>query len=357
MKGFVIGMIVVVVVIIIGLGVILGMGLMGTLPDFGFIGEPELVNRQSWDASSLDDISVIYKSESITLLPSSGDEVVLEEYMSRSDERMLARVNQNGSTLNIESGERPITILSFWRAKIKVYVPSKWLGDLELGTSSGSVRSEDSFAFKSFRATSKSGSVRMKGIETDGDITMTASSGSVSSEHLNAGGRVELSSTSGSVKPGRVTAQEITGKSSSGSVRFESAGAQRVTASSSSGGVSFDRLDGEFDLHSSSGSVRVEAGNAYGRAESSSGGGNVTIDKLVGNITLSAKSGSSKLYLPSDSSFNFEGRVNSGSIRTPNNDGLAFNQSGKRATGSFGSDPQYNVDMESSSGSVNVEWN
>lgn len=358
MKKFIIAMIGLALVVALMLTGVLVMFMTGNMPAFGFNVNMELANRQVYKASDFDALSVAYSSERITLLAGNDGEIVLEEYMSRWEDDMLANVGTGGRTLDIRAGRRQfISILSMWRCEVKVYVPREYLAAVSLDNSSGTIHLEDDFHFKSLAIENTSGSVRMQDVAADGDIRVSASSGSISADALAAGGDVVLDNTSGSIKPGKVEARAITAENTSGSIRFDSAVADTIRARGSSGSIAFDELEGEFDLSNTSGSITVERGVGGGRASTSSGSIKVQLDEMTGDVSLSTTSASCKLTVPRDTGFAFQAKTTSGSIHVPDENGVTFNEKGNQAGGNVGGGGTLRVNMESSSGSVRVEYN
>lgn len=362
MKSVLIVVISIILVIAIGLAVVMGLLIAGKLPQNAFDFSPtlELANRQTFDAASLSQVSISYRSDSVELYVTDGDEVVLEEYFSNWKEEYLARTSINSGHLQISQGERRSGI-SFgffsWNSKIKLFVPRQWLGSLSAETSSGSIRCEDSLQLASFSAKASSGSVRIASVQSAGAITLSASSGSVHAENLDAEGDITLSASSGSIRIGTAHGANIYAEGSSGSIQFENAAGAIVRAKASSGSIKFGRLDGAFDLKNSSGSIRVESGTAHGTATGSSGSIRVSLSALDGDVSLQGTSGNVRLAVPNGTAMHFSASTTSGSISSPDDDALSYNQKGNQASGSFGASPQHHVNLQASSGSVRLEWN
>lgn len=362
MKKFMIATICLLLVVALGLGAVLVLGLNGTLPvfRFGSVQNLELANRQVFSTSGLKNLSVSYSSERITLLPSATDEIVVEEYMSRWEDDMLATVTHEGDSLAVQSGRRSfnIGIFNFWRAEVRVYVPAMWLGHVTLTNSSGSIRGEGDFSFQSFTVSNTSGSIKVQSIGAEEDITLSGSSGSISADRLSAGGQVYAENTSGSIKMGEVEGEGITLAASSGSVKCESATAKQVQATSSSGSIHFGYISGEFAIKNTSGSLKVESGSGHGSVEGSSGSVEVSLQALTGDLFLKTTSGSCKLYLPRDTALHFTGHTSSGSVKTPEDASWSeFESRDKQdVKGTLGKDAKHTVEMRASSGSVRLEW-
>lgn len=325
--------------------------------EWSLFGKAKLARSQSFSAEGLDEIDLDYTSDTVTVLTSSTGEVVLEEYMTNPGERELARISHAGGRLGIQQGERPMSISFGFNASFaKLYLPAGWAGDLRLATSSGSLRCEMDLDVKSLMAQSSSGSVRLQHVKAGGDVVMKASSGSLSAESVEAGGAVEMEATSGSIHGGKVTAASLRAQNTSGSLDFEEVRADEVRAKASSGGVRFERLEGNFDLSSTSGSVHVERGTGHGRAETSSGSVRISLEELDGDLALSTTSGGVRLEVPRDTGMVFEAETTSGSIHTPFDEDLRFNDRDNYAVGNTGGGTQHKVYMSASSGSVKVEW-
>lgn len=360
MKKLMIGVICFISLAAVGLLVYMGLVIGKVAPSFGAGGlfsEPPLVNRQVFEASAFSEISLGYHSESITLLPSAGGEVVLEEYMSRWDESMLARVSAAAGSLSIRSGERPmLRIFPSWRCKVKLYVPAQWLGALSLETTSGGLHSEHDFSFGSFSAKTSSGGIRLGGITAREGISLAATSGGIGCEGLTAGGEVTLKAASGGIRLGAVKAEAPRAESTSGGMHFDSASAREITAENTSGGLRFGRIEGAFRLRNSSGGVSVDGGAGQGSVQTTSGGIRLTLEELQGDLAMEAGSGTVRLYLPAHSAFAFEAETGSGSIRAPEDGGLSYNEKGNEAAGSFGENPEHKVEMRATSGGVRLEW-
>lgn len=346
-------------VVVAGLGLVgvLVLSLAGLLPMMGG-GVLQLVNRQVFPADQLQRVSASYSSEKITLLPSSGNEVVLEEYLSRDDEDAKATISHNGSSLDIQAGNRGwgVSLFGSWRGEIKLYVPQSFWAQLTLSTSSGEIEADHDFTLGGLTAQASSGAIQLRRVESSGDIALSTTSGAIRAEELRAAGAVRLSSSSGGIRPGRVHADDICASATSGKVSFDSAVAGAIEAQTSSGGIHFDYLEGAFRLSASSGGIKVQEGGGHGSAETSSGGINLTLDRLTGDVSITSSSGGSKLQLPRGSSLYFQAQTSSGSIHTPDDGSTSYNQRGNEASGTFGRDPVHTVRLKATSGGVRLEW-
>ena len=336
MKKLAIGLICVMVAAVLGLTAILVVGIqMGGFPAMGIdMDEKNLANRQVFSASEIKALAVSYRSDSVTVYPAGGDDVVLEEYFSQWDEGTLATCTQDGGSLVITGGQRAPQL--FFRSEIRLYIPPKWAADVKLDTSSGSIRSDVFMQFASLSAASNSGSVRLGDVDAgSGEVLLAAKSGSVHAGSV-AGGAVVLNSISGSI-------------------RVDSVKGENVVATCASGGITVGALQGQFALESKSGGMHVENCAGSGSAKSSSGSVNVAFSALTGPLAAESTSGSVRISLPAGTGVDFSAKTSSGSIRTNFKDRLFYSEDGKTATGTIGEEPRYAVRCQASSGSVHVD--
>lgn len=322
----------------------------------GFNANLKLANRQVLSSADFTEIYVQYSAASVEILPASGQEIVVEEYMSRVDKSKFAQIEKNGSKLNIRSGEKnTFSLFSFNFMKVKLYLPQEYAAQVEVHSSSGSIRSDSDFQFDNFIAGSSSGSVRMAGVTSKNNITLKSTSGGVSAQKLVSENQVDLNSSSGSVIAGTVQAKSLRAQSTSGRLDFEKITAETIEGNASSGSVHVDEIDGNFSLTSSSGSVRVDGGQGQGRVKATSGAVAVQLTTLTGDLEMSSSSGSAHLSLGRDNAFSFEAKVSSGGLHLPEQ--AAFtNNSDKSASGTVGQgDNLPHVKISSTSGSVTIE--
>lgn len=350
----------VVAVAVLGALALAGLGAAGILPGFGGVSMvKELVNRQVFSAAEIEALQVAYGSDRITLLPSQDGQVVLEEYMSRRDDAMLARVAQNGSTLSISAGERPVLQWFLWfgyNIEIRLYIPAEWMADVRIESGSGGIHAGGDFALRSLTAKTGSGSVRLAGVRAAGGITLGANSGDITAEDLAAGGDIALSCGSGSVNCGQVRGAAITASANSGGVRMDLAAASTVEARASSGSVKIGRIEGAFELRANSGGIQVGGGTGHGTASVGSGTLRIALQQLSGNLEMRANSGSCRLALPPGTAFSLRASTGSGGIHVPDSTTLSYDKHGNITGGGYGQSPQHTVDMQTGIGSLHLDF-
>ena len=356
MKKFIIAMIGLALAVAVLLTGVLVVALSGNFSFSSFLPELKLANRQVFSAADFSQLSLAYTSDRVTVLAGNDGEIVLEERMSRWEDKMLAKINTGGNGLEIQGGDRPGAILFGWRCQITLYVPREYLGPVSLSNTSGTINVEDDFSFGSFEAKNTSGSIRVQNLDCQGAISMRNISGSISAEDLLSKGNVTVDNSSGSIRMGALEGADLKMKNISGSIRLDSAKGKTVEAGTSSGSISVEELNGIFDLSSTSGSIRVNGGAGNGKAVGSSGTVEIELDDMTGDVEMRTTSGSCRLNIPQNTGFTFAAKTNSGSIHVPDQSNVTMSNNKKQASGDVGGGGELRVNMESSSGSVRIEY-
>lgn len=267
-------------------------GLVSGLFGGNYTADMALVNTRTIPLDGISNVEVSYISESVVLRRSSGNSLVVHEYMNRDDPALFANINLSGSSVSVRAGRRQGVF--GLRSRIEILLPATFDGSLELGTVSGSVTSDEEWRMSSFTAKTVSGEVQMRSVTA---------------------GMIRLSSTSGTVW--------------------------------------LERGAGTMDIHSISGSIRVPHAEGGGSFKTTSGTVRVQFEELSGHVEASSVSGGVRLGLPAGASFEFEGRSVSGNIHTGFDGCLTF-QKRSKAHGFVGTAPYYHVRASSTSGGIHV---
>jgi|TergutMp193P3_1026864.scaffolds.fasta_scaffold51499_2 lia operon protein LiaG len=274
----------------------------------GGSGEMILVNDQEILLDNIAAINISYTSDDIILLKSSTDTLFIKEYMNKNNSDYYANINSFENKLSINGGNRPNfsggirTIFSHeinnLRTRIEIYIPVPLIQEISIKITSGRIVANNDFRCNHIALQAKSGSIRLGIIE--GDLSIETTSGSIVGEMING----------------------------------------NISAKTTSGRIRFNEITGRID------------------AETTSGGINCSVNEMVGNISLRATSGSVKLMIPRNSSFNFFARTSSGRLSTSFSDKLFIPVAERSVTqGTIGEgSPDINVNIITSSGSIDIKW-
>ncbi len=256
-------------------------------------GSAGLVNTQTLSLEGVDTLSVDYISESVRFYAGNDDEVVVKEYMNRDEQELFARITREGGTLRIEHGRR--SGILFLNSRVEIYLPESYRGALSVRSVSGSLRLEEDLQLE----------------------------------------RLEVNTVSGSIRLQSVTAPEIQAASTSGSLKA-------------------GYLAGRANLHTVSGSIKVEGGRGGGVYASTSGSIRLRVDGEPGDIDASSRSGSVHISIPPGQSFSFQAKTTSGGIHT-SFAGQLSELRDRAASGVIGSSPTFALRASSTSGSIHVD--
>ncbi|MCL2232527.1 MAG: DUF4097 domain-containing protein, partial [Treponema sp.] len=304
----------------------------------GGAGEKSLVNTREIPLDQIRAIGIHYRSDTITLVTHDSDTLIIREYMSRNNSRFFADIRSSDGELVIRAGNRPQMTPRSVRAHVKIFIPAS--------DRSTSVRNT-------------SGRIVLLGEHAASSFELQNTSGGISIESARAG-RVRAVGTSGGISLASVIADEIDVESSSGRIIIGDVYGT-VSARTSSGGIELGTANGAVNARSSSGGIELGTVNGAVDARSSSGSIRFAVTENTGDITVTASSGAVAFAVPRDLAFNVSIRTSSGRLNTPFNDALSRPLDDRNLIrGVIGSVPQEhiqrNININTSSGSINAEW-
>ena len=274
-----------------------------------------LVNEQRFAMAGIDDLSISYRSARVKVLPTVGgdDEIIIREYMNHNNTTYQATTAQAGTTLTIEQGKVPFLIPL--RVHVQILVPTKYLGNLQLASASGTVL--------------------MAGLT-----------------RLNV---VNLRVTSGSCKLDTVTAQALSTEVVSGSLVMSSVHVtDQFGMLVKSGRLKLAKVQaGQFTVNVTSGSIQGNELVGGGSWTAKSGSMKLAFERLTGDLNLSDKSGSIKFGLPRDASYRYELEARGGRVIAPANSQPEHIADGYQ-TGQVGTTAKYTVKGRTTSGSIRL---
>lgn len=242
----------------------------------------------------------------ISVLPGEGRQIKIEEYYNAELEpdRMM-EVSVTNKKLVIR--QRLAYGIVGWKGNlggcVKVYIPAEIyesLKNMEIETTSGDIEIS---GWEECRPSMK-------------EVRLSTTSGEITADYLNAE-KVNVSSVSGDIE-----VQNVTGK---------------LHASATSGTLDIRQLTGEGELNTVSGEVYVGT------------------DRLAGDLKIGTTSGEVQLTIPQDSSFKLDIDTTSGSIDTFFDNQLSFSKRENSASGTVGNSPEYQIDINTTSGDVEIQ--
>ena len=197
-------------------------------------------------------------------------------------------------SLSLKANRRFFFMLFRWgEVELSVGIPQSFAGELDIAVSSSTVIAED-LRLQSLHSRMSSGRGSFSRIEAE-TIDMKTSSG-----------RTELN---------RIEAGEFSFRGSSGRIELEDLQADTAEIQVSSGRIEAEDFRVRLGwLRTSSGRISLQRGSGAISLKSSSGGINASWLEFTQSALVEASSGSVRLQLPRDASFELKARTSSGRI-------------------------------------------
>lgn len=281
---------------------------------FVMFGQAKLRNTIEIPLSEADSIELKYSSKNLKVYPAEGDVIIIKEYLFSDKEIAECVIENHKATVK---GKNVVNfILMGGGEKIEVYLPKEGIKELSVETASGNITADEAFTIQAQNVCvgAASGNIKWHGTQAD---------------------KVALAASSGNIHAWGISATE-------------------TAVATSSGNIDAENIKGEFTLAASSGNVEALQMNGCGSVSTSSGGIKVEMTEVTGDVSLKANSGSVKLFLPKELSFELEAQTGSGSIHTDYDAYLSYNKKGNHASGVIGENATCTVRAEAGSGSVKI---
>ncbi|MDR3122785.1 MAG: DUF4097 domain-containing protein [Treponema sp.] len=253
-------------------------------------------NKQTVPVRDIDNIYVQYELDSIVLLTTEGDEMVVEEFLRWDVEDSDAKIVVSGRDVTIQGGTRLSS--SNMDGLIKLYLPVSYRNNLHISNGCGSIVSEcdlESTGQIALKVTS--GSVKLKSIRAE-TVHLDAQSGSISLDRLS--GQSVISAASGTINIREISGATQDIHAQSGSVKIASSCSDELNIRCQSGNVTIGKAVGMVHATCASGLITVHNMEGSGVFNAHVGnitlsicgtGGTYEVHSNVGNITLKLPKG------------------------------------------------------------------
>lgn len=316
----------------------------------------QLVKEESYSVDALDSISVSTSSHNVALKLVNGDKVTVRQY--DSSEQNLFTATESGKSLDIEV-KSTITIgISIGSPRLEIDIPEKYSEDILISTSSGAIdcSPEKKPSWARTNISSSSGAIKLTaGIDCT-ELVVASSSGSVTVGSVSAS-ELNISTTSGSMHLDKLSGDMLTVHTSSGTQHLGDIDISgSVSLESTSGSINTGSIESKnFDISSSSGSIRLDGISGSGNIGATSGSVNCGDLYLDGDVSIKTNSGSQRVNLPDGQDFELEITTNSGSIRTGDIEVYYSDKNGKNAHAEVGNGSGGTLSMKSTSGGIHLD--
>jgi DUF4097 and DUF4098 domain-containing protein YvlB len=312
--------------------------------------EPPLANTETVEMGNIENLSISYGGDAVILRESETPDLVIKEYMSRDSRRYYARITRSGDTVRINRGRRPWFNWGLWKARIEIYLPRSFRGNLRLANSSGSVSGDaDLLGYKTVDINISSGDALLNKISGE-SVSVHVSSGKLDVSAI--AGSSFISVSSGRLQIGSIAGQENHVKVSSGRLRIGAVEGRSII-DISSGNMAVDRIHGKTDVNISSGGLELGDFSGEGAFEASSGNLTLELRELEGDLRFRLSSGDVTVTIPSAISFNLDAVTKSGTVRVNENGDELLKVSGNSTVlRPLGPSPERTIFARTSSGNL-----
>lgn len=244
-----------------------------------------------------DKVSVDVRTAAVTLVPSEEDVCRIECF---EEDTQLHSVKIQDGTLMISTIDNrkwyDNIMISFKAPAITIYLPEEAYDSLSVVTKTGNIEIPDGFSFETVIITGTTSNITCDA-SVSKDIEVNTTTGIIS-VGLSDAETIELSATTGMVMVNDTACSYLTAETGTGQVRLENVIAKEsIRVETGTGGVRFEGCDASdimvktgtgsvegtllsekiFDVHTSTGSIRVPDTTSGGRCEITTGTGNIEI--------------------------------------------------------------------------------
>jgi DUF4097 and DUF4098 domain-containing protein YvlB len=271
------------------------------------LGTLELVNSQTLDMNSVENLTVSYSSDNIVLLESNDSRLVLKEFMTRNNPEYFSKIDNSQGSITITNGKRPCLI----RTRIEIYIPKTF---------------EDNFA-------------------------VNLQSGNLTVNYRMKHKTINLFVSSGNLKTSNISSENVVVEVSSGNITIDELNGNELTVRNGSGKINISSLQGKANIINRSGIIVVSNFAGEGKFDVRSGNIDLTVNDITGDISLSSNSGTIDLIMARNISFFLDAVARSGTINVPD----LRRQVNTKVQLNIGSDPVYKVFAKCGSGNIRIK--
>ena len=292
-------------------------------------------------AERIESLSLLFgkNSNDIYFYHNDSEQIFIEEYVNwELSEKEETKVTEANGMLTLDSPRRDNGIINFGvnnkSGYVNVYLPESYQGDLTATALSGDIDADMDLILgkeAALVASTTSGEICLLKVEAE-TVDISSVSGDVDVDEIT--GETDISTTSGEIEV--------------------SACIGDCNASTVSGDITINSITGKSDFRTTSGAVRAEDLLGDGKVSTVSGDIRLHFIKADGDINVSTTSGIVDIYIPENTTVDFEASTTSGDINTFFDDELSFNKKGNHASGTYGDGEAIRMEISAVSGDVSV---
>ncbi len=272
----------------------------------------KLTDKKDFVADDIKNLDISYDNATVKILPTSGNKIIIREYMSRNNPRYQVKTSLDNGTLKIIQGEVPHFLPLKIRAQI--LIPDNFQGDAKISSHSGDINIQDLDNLRNISIAVHSGLLNVRDVKPN-NLAIKANSGKIILEDITTVGDLLVETRSSIIKLDNVSSREYELVASSGTIKAV-------------------ELSGAGNINAKSGSIKAE------------------FAKITGDIAVNNISGTVKLTMPNDS-YNFDLEAQSGTVKMGQQANFKHDVLSLKE-GTVGDNPQYDLTVRVKSGTIKV---
>lgn len=319
-------------------------------------GSVDVDETKTGSVTGIENIYINTPSDDINIIKTDSGELKahFHGYYSTSvaDYKPEFTLTSGGGDMRIKVEYRPVVGQLRFNSNLKldVYLPAGYAKNLEIGTASGSVRTDGINALESFTCKTASGDLEAGPVNArTARLQSSSGNAAITGEY----GSFEFQAASGEFRSEGIKADSASLRTASGNIRLKGSIGD-LKLNSTSGEVLAEQLiAGTCKAETTSGSVTLKGNPGKLEASASSGEIRLQYDEFASDITLRTISGDAFIKLPQDAQFRLDYDTVSGDKKIDFPITINGNSKEKGVHGTVVSDRNY-IKVSTTSGSLEI---
>lgn len=317
----------------------------------------KLVNESQIPLRGIDELHFNYHLGNLLILPSSQNQLIVRDFMSRDIAKLYSTVEKVGNVIKITQG--PKKLVGLLKNKVIILLPTTYTGFLTIRSQSGSVTIDQLNQKCLLDITDISGDVvlhnskidRLQADSKSGDIHLLNSQ--INDCHINVhSGNIIANQTKIVDKDG-----ELSLTSTSGKISLADTSTKRLLVNSKSGNVIGQNITTPLtEIKTDSGNIKISNLISYGQINTKSGKVKLSLpERFEQNLKISSHNSNIKILVPEKLKFQFLLTIQNGNINLPMDAILYAEDNYEQFKGYVGSDEaKGQLNITSKSGNINI---
>lgn len=303
-------------------------------------------NEVYLDTRGVNDISITYDNENLTLFETDGNDLVLREFMTEDKPSYYARITNKTSSLRIQAGSAPMS-KNFTR-RVEIGIPTQFMGELSVNLKSGSMYSNTPY-FRPTKLSMETGSGTLDGNTlAASEILLSTNSGTIHFNTVEAN-IFNADTASGSINIGDVDAKRVDVTGIKGLFVFNTINSDNIVLKTTHGSIKASVIEGSVLCDLTNGYISVKELYGSGIFHAKNGEIEIGYASLTGDLEMSNQNGYLRLGLADRGDLQYRAETAHGQIREQGE------ERGTRVEGRRGR-ATHKVVLTNTNGGIELSW-